>query len=37
MTITKTLRGDYQAVYRGQRAYGYSFVEAIINLLTLIY
>lgn len=36
MTILQTRKGLYTAYYKGMHAEGYSFTEAIINLLTLI-
>lgn len=36
MTITRTQRGDYVAVFQGHMAYGYTFSQAILNLLTII-
>lgn len=36
MTITKMRESEYMASYQGQRAYGYTAVEAMMNLLFLI-
>ncbi len=36
MTVLQTKRGVYTAYFKGVHAEGYSFTEAIINLLTLI-
>jgi len=35
MTISKTVKGDYLAIYKGKKASGYTIAQAIINWLTL--
>lgn len=36
MTVIHTKDGEYTAYYHGARAKGYTFTQAIINLLTLL-